>query len=205
MNCYAAGLPQAPARPPTGDVVETSIDAPGYHAICDYVYELVPPGTLQVRKHADGPAGTRTAPAIIDIRCANTGAGEVVLDADKPGPEPLPEAIRAVDATGCTLGETATGAAPGADHQLRAVVSRNGAVVGGDWQSLALDPGVATEVDLYNTYTSPPAPPTTEPSGGGGRGGKLPKTGNDVGGLLVAGLGCLVVGAAFRALARFRD
>ncbi|WP_412538557.1 DUF5979 domain-containing protein [Longispora sp. K20-0274] len=117
---------------------------PTLHIECTFVYRLIPPGTLQIIKTTDGDPTLQTGPAVITVTCANGAGGQLVLPAGQNGPAQLPEPIRAVDPTTCTVTETDTGAKPGVGHTLTADLA--------DYRTPTIRPGAATVIRLRNTY-----------------------------------------------------
>ncbi|WP_018351217.1 prealbumin-like fold domain-containing protein [Longispora albida] len=159
-----------------GTFVTVNFPLPTLHIECTFTYRLLPAGTLQVVKLAEGPPDARSGPAIVDISCTSGAGGQVVLPAGQPGPAQLPEPIRAIDPATCTVTETSTGAAAGAVHSLTASPA--------DYANPEVGPGRDVVVTLTNRYDI------------------IPVSGNRAG--MVAGLGgaLVLLGAVLVALAR---
>jgi len=87
-------------------------------AVCTAVYEVQPAVTLAVSARIEGK-GTRTAPLVLQISCADGATGQVVLPVDAAGPVGLPAPLSFPGPTTCTVAEPATDGVP---MTVRAVV-----------------------------------------------------------------------------------
>ncbi len=142
-------------------------------ADCTVVYDLDPPTTVQLVKVVAGPESARTGAAVVSIDCADGSTGTVTVPAGESGRFELAEPLGFVEATTCTVQETDTGVAPGAQVSTRFVLTVNGQPSDG----LGADGAFAVdrieagyEVTVPDTYALPspsptPTGPTPSPTG----------------------------------------
>lgn len=148
--------------------------------VCDFVWELDRPVTLDVTKAEVLAGGTRTSNIDIVVSCTDGATGKLTVRPEDSLPASMTPTLRFVESTVCRVTETAPGGNP-VDTGWRltgptGTTSGSGAVV--DVRINHSDnPGAAYAVTFTNTYrsgtptTPPTAPPTDPPSGGGGGGG----------------------------------
>ena len=148
--------------------------------VCDYVWELDRPVTLDVTKVEVLAGGARTSDVDIVVTCDNNATGRLTVRPQDALPASMSPTLRFVESTDCRVAEIAAGGNPvSIAWQLTGptgTTSGTGPVV--DVRLNHSDnPGAAYAVTFTNTYrsgspTTPPSPPPTDPpSGGGGNGG----------------------------------
>lgn len=148
--------------------------------VCDYVWELDRPVTLDVTKDEVLAGGSRTSDVDIVVSCTNGAAGRLTVRPQDTLPASMTPTLRFVESTTCRVTETAPGGNP-VDTAWRLTGPTSTTTGSGPVVDVRINhsdnPGAAYAVTFTNTYrsgtpTTPPTPPPTEPpSGGGGSSG----------------------------------
>ena len=174
----ALGRPPTDVNRATGHITVTL--PPKGAVVCDYVWELDRPVTLDVTKVEVLAGGARTSDVDIVVTCDNNATGRLTVRPQDALPASMSPTLRFVESTDCRVAEIAPGGNPvSIAWKLTGptgTTSGTGPVV--DVRLNHSDnPGAAYAVTFTNTYrsgspTTPPSPPPTDPpSGGGGDGG----------------------------------
>ena len=148
--------------------------------VCDYVWALERPVTLDVTKAEVLAGGARTSDVDISVRCTSGAEGRLTVGPQESLPASMTPTMLFVGSTDCTITETAPGGNP-VDTTWQVTGPRGTSTGTGLVVKVAVNhddnPGAAYAVTFTNTYRAgkPTPPPTTTPTdpptGGGTDGG----------------------------------
>jgi len=186
---------------PAHRAVRVALTPEAPDASCTAVYRLIPSARLDLVKTVDGPARLHPGPVVVEIRCRDGAFGRAVLPAGGSGPARLPEDLRFLRSTRCTVTEPRTGAGRGVRVATTGGVAHAGGIdiPGGSRLPLAFDVDAARSgylAAVHDVYTPPPAPrpaPAARPHPG-------PAPHPQAAGLAATGTAPAVFGAALAAV-----
>jgi len=141
---------------------------PRGQVVCDYVWSLQQPSTLQVVKTEVLAGGQRTSDVVIELDCANHDAQVLRIAPDQALPASMTPAPSFVGSTSCTVIETSPGGDP--VDTTWTLAGPDGTRTGiGMTTTVVIDqgahPGVVYTVTFANTYRATPMPtPTPTPT-----------------------------------------
>lgn len=150
---------------------------PRGQVVCDYVWTLVRPVTLDVVKSEVIAGGARTSEVRIGVACTNGAEGSLAVSPQEALPASMSPTMRFVESTVCRVSETAPGGNP-VETSWRLTAPEGTTTGTGSYVDVRIlhanNPGAAYQVVFTNTYrsgspTTPPTAPPTEPPTEGGR------------------------------------
>jgi len=160
--------------------LSVSLDAAHPQVVCDYVYRLVPPSTLDVVKVIRGDRSGQVDPVVIEVVCNDGTSAALKVPTGAASPATLTPTLTFVFPTLCSVSETNDGGG-GAPVGTTVEVFVGGAVSQRPADQLNIGSATTAEhvaVHFTNDYAAV-SPPTTGPSTTGPTTtGTLPATGS---------------------------
>jgi hypothetical protein len=158
--------------------VTVDIGAAHPQVVCDYVYRLVPPSTLDVVKFITGDRSGQVDPVSITVVCNDGTSAALAVPTDAASPASLTPSLTFSFPTLCSVDETNDGGG-GAPVGTTVSVFVNGAASRRPADELSIGTDTSAEhvaVHFTNEYAAV-SPPTTSPNSGPTTTGVLPATG----------------------------
>ncbi len=153
------------------EVLDVRVGADAPNLVCDYVYRLIAPSTLDVVKTFGPLRAGQTAPVIIDISCDDGTTARLTVPVGGAAPARLPAPLAFVFPALCTVVETNDGGG-GATVDTTVTVTVDGAVSQQPAEEVQVGEDSAAQqvvVTFRNDYTDLGSGGGTLPATGSGR------------------------------------